>query len=340
MAIDNKCEKCAGSMEYEPMSGNLICRKCGNVETFSKSQNYSNHSFNMDAEFVEPEFNPKVLSSHCSNCGAIYGADTTNIADTCDYCGAHLTRDFSLSKESAPDACIPFVFDKEEAKKKFQEGLKKKKFLPNKFKKQLPSSEIESVFIPAYLFNASTESTYRGRIYNTYKRSDGSSDRRYRTISGTESVNTKNILVECSSQINQLTLDKIRPFDLNQLYEFKNEFLMGYSVEYFDKKLEEAKSTVKESVTFNVRKQILRNYSYDGVDYLNINTKYIDSDYARVLLPTYKVSYNYGGKKYSTFLNGQTGKVGGNLPRSKVKIFFFVLGILIALGLFLFLFFS
>jgi len=137
-----------------------------------------------------------------------------------------------------------------------------------------------------------------------------------------------------------LTLDQIRPFDLNRLMKFQNEFLMGYSVEYYDKKLQDAKSLVAETVKVDVRKQILKEYSYDGVDYLNINTKYVDSNYARVMLPTYSVTYNYGGKDYTTFLNGQTGKVGGNLPRSKVKIGFLIFGILVMLGLFIFLFLS
>ena len=170
MAVENKCKKCAGSMEYDPNSTNLICRKCGNTETFEKDNNIKSHAFDMDAEIVEPEFNPQVLSSHCSNCGAVYGDNTSNIAGVCDYCGAHLTRDFSLNKTSEPDGCIPFAFDKNQAREKFREGLKKEKFLPNKFMKQLPKSEVESIYIPAYLFNTRTENGYVGRIYDIYKK--------------------------------------------------------------------------------------------------------------------------------------------------------------------------
>ena len=60
------------------------------------------------------------------------------------------------------------MFDKTMARKKFAEGLKKKKFIPNKLKKQLPDNDIESVYIPAYLFNAKTHNEYNGRIYDTY----------------------------------------------------------------------------------------------------------------------------------------------------------------------------
>lgn len=337
MAVANKCKQCGGSLEFDPKSTNLICKKCGCNVPFEKSQEYYFHDFNMYAEVVEPEFNPKVMSSHCSNCGACFTGSAGDISGTCQYCGVHLTSDFSLSKESEPDACIPFAFDKETAKTKFLDGLKKKKFLPSNLIKKFPDSTIESVYIPAYVFNVETENSYVGRVYKIYKHSDGSTERDYRFIKGNKKVLTKDILVECSSKINQLTLDQISPFDLNRLVKFKSEYLMGYSVEYYDKKLQDAKSLIEESVKYNVRKTILKSYNHDGVDYLNVNSTYVDSNYARVFLPTYSVTYKYGGKDYTTFLNGQTGKVGGNLPRSKVKIGFLIFGIMILLGLFIYL---
>ena len=97
MAIENKCKKCGGSMEFEPSNSNLICRKCGATEDFEKSEVFSYHSFDMNADIVEPEFKPEINGSHCSNCGAVFGADTNALAEACSYCGAHLTRDFSLN---------------------------------------------------------------------------------------------------------------------------------------------------------------------------------------------------------------------------------------------------
>ena len=340
MSISNKCKSCGGSLEYNPAGADLICRKCGNSASFDKSLDFHHHSIDMVAETIEPEFSFETKSSHCSNCGAIYGESSTNISGKCEYCGAHLVRDFSLSKASRPDACIPYMFDKTMARKKFAEGLKKKKFIPNKLKKQLPANDIESVYIPAYLFNAKTHNEYNGRIYDTYSRSDGSSERSYRRISGVRDVETRNIVIECSGRMSQLTLDKIRPFDLNQMYAFKDEFLLGYSVEYYDKKLQDAKKLVDEVVKYDVKHHILNSYSYDGIDYFNLKTKYIDANYSRVILPTYCVTYKYGKKEYKTFMNGQTGKVGGNVPRSKWKIAFTTIAILLGVGAFLYLLFS
>ena len=330
MSKNNKCDSCGGSKEFNPAIQKLQCKKCGAVEDFEQTSEFSYHAFDMNANVVEPEFNPEIQSYHCSNCGAIFKVDNISISDTCEYCGANLVVDFSLSKASEPDGCIPFAFDEKSAVDRFKIGLKKKWFLPNKFKKSLPSSKIESVYIPAYVVNVNSENSYVGRVYNTYRDSDGDSHRDYRKISGHTDVMTRDILIECSSKINQLTLDNIRPFDINQMKKYTSEYLMGYSVEYYDKKLEDAKSLIKQTVEHDVRKAILRRYNYDGVDYLTINTTYKSSDYARVLLPTYSVAYKYKDKEYNTFMNGQTGKVGGNLPRSKWKIFSFVTAIVAA----------
>ena len=42
--------------------------------------------------------------------------------------------------------------------------------------------------------------------------------------------------------------------------------------------------------------------------------------------------YKYKEKTYNTLMNGQTGKVGGNVPRSKIKITLFVLMLILIFG--------
>ena len=47
------------------------------------------------------------------------------------------------------------------------------------------------------------------------------------------------------------------------------------------------------------------------------------------MLPMYRINFNYKNKKYSNIINGQTGKVGGNIPKSKFKIALIVIGIIL-----------
>ena len=49
-------------------------------------------------------------------------------------------------------------------------------------------------------------------------------------------------------------------------------------------------------------------------------------------MPVYTFEFMYKDKKYITYMNGQTGKVGSGLPISKVKVAFgIILSVLIVL---------
>lgn len=319
-----KCKECGGALRYNPNHSNLTCTKCGKEQDFAKSKDYELIEFDMNVSTPEVKSNGNV-QAHCTSCGAVFKGKTLNMSEVCEYCGANLVVD--SSEDIAPEACIPFSFDVDTAKHAFKEGLKKKWFLPNKFKKEPPTDSIESVYIPAYLCNVSTSTGYKGRLYEKSRDSNGDDNYTYQNISGTEELDVNNMVVECSSRLTQSQLNQIKPYDFTGAKKFTGEFLLGYSVEYFDKKLDQCKKYFKEMADSRIKSSILSHYTYDGVDYLRLNTEYRKCTYAKVILPSYMVRYKYGKKEYTTFMNGQTGKVGGNLPRAVGKIMALILGI-------------
>lgn len=324
----SKCKNCGGVLYFEPNTQSMHCRKCGSNFALQKIYKYDKHSFDMEGKTIEKKFSI-AGGSACPNCGAGADGEAWEITSICKYCGAIKIPD--LDKELAPDVVLPFAFDVEEAKIKFKEGIKKKNFLPNKFKKQV-FKDIDSVYIPAYLCDVKTHNSYSGEIYDEHKSADGDRHKHYTKINGVQDVEEKNLIVECSSQLTQATLSKILPFDISSAVKFSPNYLMGYSVEYYDKNLEDCKQSLKALATANIRKKILDNYSYDGVSYLHIDSTYYDCVYSKIILPTYKVKFKYKNKDYATFMNGQSGKVGGNLPKSAIKIFFFTMGIFVGIG--------
>lgn len=325
-----KCKKCGGGLAFCPSSQSLKCEKCNTEYEIKKNTVYDKHDFEMEKETKEEPLDLSKMKSHCSSCGAVFSGETFAISDVCSYCGAHLVIDFNDG--AAPDCVIPFAFDRHTAKSKFRTGLRSKWFVPSKFKKTPPENTIESIYIPAYLCDVSTSNYYTGKLYDIHRKSDGNTYKTYTNISGTQNVVESNLIVECSSELAQATLNAIKPYNIAGAYKFQPDFILGYSVEYFNRNLQKCKDNLKAMAVANVRRRILDNYSYDGVDYLKIDTSYYDCCYSKIILPTYRVNYKYKGKDYSTFMNGQTGKVGGNIPRSAFKITLFVLGAILGLG--------
>ncbi|MDD5018591.1 MAG: hypothetical protein PHO15_10905, partial [Eubacteriales bacterium] len=58
----------------------------------------------------------------------------------------------------------------------------------------------------------------------------------------------------------------------------------------------------------------------DVVGTVNVCTNYTDIKYKHMLLPVWISSYQFRGKVYNFFVNGQTGEVQGSSPKSALKI--------------------
>jgi hypothetical protein len=128
----------------------------------------------------------------------------------------------------------------------------------------------------------------------------------------------------------------MRPFNTNDSKEYSTDFLHGYQAQSNDKTGEECWSVAKSIANAEVRSRILRRYSYDIVDYLNVNTAFTNVTYKYLLLPVYVGNCNWKKKLYNFFVNGKNGKVTGKTPLSPLKISIAVLlGIAVFAGLFL-----
>ena len=82
----------------------------------------------------------------------------------------------------------------------------------------------------------------------------------------------------------------------------------------------------------NIKRVILSKYSYDRVISFNMQTTYSEEKYLYNLLPIYKCDFEYKNKNYTTYMNGQTGKVGGGFPISGWRVFFVVMAFLLLVG--------
>ena len=68
---------------------------------------------------------------------------------------------------------------------------------------------------------------------------------------------------------------------------------------------------------------------------LRIAADYSGQTFKHILAPVWLLSYHYGAKAYQVVINGSTGSISGDYPKSWVKISFAVLIALILLLLIL-----
>lgn len=335
--VNNKCANCGGMYEYSPTDKALKCVKCGGIKRIQSVFNIPPHDYidgenNFDNSWVK-----EVRRVKCKSCGAEVILNRYEIMNECSYCGNTALINVKENVSISPDAVIPFRFNKNQAIKYFQEGLRKKLFIPNALKKKAPSVNISSNYIGAYIFSGKASVKYSGiLVYETTSRnSKGETETTTHTkhVNGTIQHWFKNRIYECSSNLTQSELTHIMPYELIDLKGYKADYLFGSSAEYSDKSVSIANKELESELRYEIKNKILNKHNCDRVRTLDLNIEYNEKKYIYTLLPIYVFNYKYKEKHYKTVMNGQTGKLGGNVPKSTIKIALFVVFItLLALG--------
>lgn len=325
-AEDIKCKNCGGELIFDPKTQDLLCENCNSTLSFEKSQEYEKHSINDDqtslVEYKKWIEENKFIS--CENCGANIILNKFEFSQKCPYCGSPFVVESNNLPGLKPDTVIPFMFDEETAAKKFRDGVKNKFLVPKTFKKQLPWNKVLGFYIPSFCFDARSFSTYVGTISKT-EQINGKMHTKTRMISGKKSLFHENVTVEASSKLSQWQLSSLLPYNHSKSFKFDENFIRGYVVEHYDTSLEDSVKSSQNIMHQEIRSSILRDYRYDFVSSLNIDSTYSDEKFLYKLLPVYKFEYEYKGKKCETFMNGQTGKIGSGLPKSGLKITFLII---------------
>lgn len=332
MLKSNKCPTCAGYFVFSPKDNALKCQSCGAIRQVNCSDKINQHDYESNKGEYITDWTKDAKTVKCQNCGANIIVNRFSLVDKCSYCGGATLVDVENTNSIKPDAVLPFSIDVDQARTFFREGLKGKMFVPNVLKKQLPQLNIVSRYINAYVFNAELVATYNGRLeYSETETDKDGYTHTYtytRLVSGTMPHKIVDFAIESSSNLSQGELNKIMPYNLANLKSYSGEFLYGSSAEYSNKSLEDANRELENYVRQDVEHKIVRKHSADRVVSMNLVYNYSYKNYCYCLLPTYIFNYDYKKKHYSTIMNGTTGKLGGGVPRSGVKITSFVLAIL------------
>lgn len=315
MVIHYKCPNCGSEMVFDSESGKLTCHSCGrqdNIEDFPEE--------NIDASFEEDE----AKEYNCKNCGANLITDGDTTATTCSFCGSPMVLLDRLSGALAPRKVIPFSVSKEEAQKAFRSWAKNGRITPRGFMTADRIKNITGMYVPFWLFdlNSDVKVDARGTKVHTYTRgeyiyTETSHYNIYRDIN----LDYLKIPVDASEKMDDELMDKLEPYQYDNLKEFKTPYLAGYIAEKYNYDEEDLLPRAKSRILNYINTYIGSTISgYSTVSYRDkdINTNKVHAYYT--LLPVWMVYYDYKDAEYIFAMNGQTGKVVGAPPISKGKM--------------------
>ncbi|MCL1901052.1 MAG: hypothetical protein FWG51_01495 [Firmicutes bacterium] len=317
-----KCKNCGSNLAYMPKTGTLGCAHCNSSFEFDKSSDIGR------LDYIEHDRSGKdwaeTVVYRCNNCGSKEVISKFEIAKICPFCG---TSNIVLTDELpgiAPNSVLPFKISAEEVAERFKAWIKKSFFAPRNLKKLVNEKSILGVYSPCFSFFTDTRSQYHGVLGKYYYTGTGNNRTRHLktfSVSGTYDMSFSDILIECGPKLTQKDIDKIKPFATNQAYKYDLKYLAGFCANNYDKNVDASFEDAKKIMQDMLKRKILSQYSYDVVQSLNINTNYSNIKFNYLLLPVYICNYKYGGKDYSFYVNGQSGKIWGKKPISGRKVF-------------------
>lgn len=333
--LDHKCPKCHAVLKFNPQGQNWMCEYCRsefNLEQITTSEVKKKN-------IIENNNNKEEIDLYCCpNCGAEIICDPNVSATSCVYCKNTTILKNKLQGEFNPEYIIPFKHTKEDAENAFKKLGKGKILMPKQFNMKKNIKNMAGIYIPFWLYDYSAEgvvesvcekiSTWKSGNYK-YKKIDT-----YRVTRG-GSMFFKNIPVDGSKKFPNDVMNSIEPFDYKDLQVFNHSYLSGFLAEKYDITDQEAikEGIDRAKVTF-IKEMERDMLGYDNIstNKSNINLKNLKSRY--VLLPVWMLNIKYKDKTLTFAMNGQTGKIVGNIPIDiKKTIFIWILIFVLIFGL-------
>ncbi len=333
MSIDIKCEGCGGGLKYNPDKQGLHCANCGSVKPIDSPVYTARKPL---TAFSAPgkQINSVDTSLKCESCGA--GLNSGDIIDTkCPYCGSHQINAITDGLDFLPDSIIPFTISKEKAKNIFKLWISKRKFAPNKLKKEANLGEIKGVYFPCWLYDYETLTEYNGIGIRESRDSDGDVHISRHRVNGTTPGSYKNQIEPANDMLNDMSIEQFRDYANVEQHEYHSGYLLGFSTANNTNNVTDAFEREKRQKALEIENRIKRQLGYDRYENFTTTTNFMNVTWSYTLLPVWISEYTYGGKTYKFIINGRTGNIVGKAPKSKWKIFFTALGSVLVGALFI-----
>lgn len=326
-----KCPCCGGAIAFDSTVQKMKCPYCDTEFEMEALAGYDSELKNTKeddmswetsagSEWQEGEADG-LRSFVCKSCGGEIVGDENTAATSCPFCGNPVVMMGQFSGALKPDYVIPFKLDKNAAKEALKKHYSGKRLLPKVFCDQNHIDEIKGVYVPFWLFDADAEADIRYRATQVRAWSDSRynyTETSFYSVSRSGSLGFERVPVDGSTNMPDELMESIEPFDYSEAVDFQTAYLAGYLADKYDvdaeQSIEHANERIKKS-TEAAFADTVEGYTTVTPEASSIRLQNGKSKYA--LLPVWILNTTWNGQKYTFAMNGQTGKLIGDLPLDK-----------------------
>lgn len=350
------CPSCGGEAQWNPGKQMIVCPFCGNTSPAQAELDANGTEQIVEHDLVAalrglPDssrgWQAEKTSVQCQSCKAISVFDAARIGQRCDFCGSSALVPYTEVKDSfRPESLLPMKISETQVRESIRQWYGNRWFAPNKLKNAALTDQVKGLYIPYWTFDAqvhadwTAESGYYYYVTETFTDSSGRQQSRqvqkvrWQPSAGSLDHFFDDELVPASRGVQPEMLRKIEPFpSTTELIPYHSGYLSGWVVERYQIDLVAAAKISRDRMEQQMYALCAAEVPGDTHRNLNVDNDYAGQTFKHILAPIWLLTYNYGTQTYQVVINGYTGKIAGKYPKSWVKIFFAVLGGLIALGI-------
>ena len=349
------CAACGAQAEWNPAKQKLVCPFCGTEAPYDVD---AATGVIQEIDLVRtlremPDdlrgWQAERKTVQCRSCKAVMVFDAAKVGQNCEFCGSPALVDYQEIKAPIrPQSLLPFKVSETAVRERIRKWYASKWFAPSRFKGRALVDTIHGVYVPYWTFDARVHCPWwadAGHYYyttETYKDSQGRTQTRqvqhvrWEPASGVVDHFFDDEPVPGTQGIDLALLRAVEPFPTTELVPYDTAFLSGFVVEHYQVVLVDAAKRSQEQM--HARLEALCASAVPGDTYRNLRIapEYSGQTFKHVLVPVWLLAYTYGATRFQVVVNGYTGTMAGQYPKSVWKILFAVLVVLVILLLVLY----
>lgn len=329
--IQYKCPGCGGSVTFDSGLQKMKCPYCDaefEIESLREYDEVLSQDSGDDMTWdtsAGGEWNDNETEGMkvyvCSSCGGEIVCDDTVSAAVCPYCDSPVVMKGNFAGDLRPDLVIPFKYDKKAAINAYENHIRGKKLLPKQFRDKNHIDEIKGLYVPFWLFDADVNANVRYKATTVRMWQDGSNQytmTNYYSVIRGGTVSFANVPVDGSSLMPDELMQSIEPFDISEAVDFSTAYLSGYLADRYDVTADDSVEIANGRIKTSTENSFMNTVSgYQTVIPESSSISLSNGKARYALYPVWILNTTYEGNRYTFAMNGQTGRMVGDLPMDR-----------------------
>jgi len=342
------CPACGAEAVWNPSRQALVCPFCGTISPARidatgaivehdlvaalRGIGDDKRGWQIEARYVK-----------CRSCQAISVMDAKRQAQRCEFCGSAELVPYTEAKDAfRPESVLPFTIGEDKARDGIRAWYGRLWLAPNKLKRAALTDTVKGVYLPYWTFDASADASWTAEAghyyYTTETYTDGSGRTQTRQVRQTRwepaAGRLQHVfdddLVCASVGVHPELLRGVEPFPTGELKTYDAAYVAGWIVERYQIDLVGAAKAAREAMDEELRRLCAAQVPGDTYRNLDVRAAYSGQTFKHILAPIWLLTYNFGSRSFQAVMNGVTGTIQGEYPKSWVKLTLLGIAIVIA----------